>query len=216
MRLILLGPPGSGKGTQGVRLAERLGVPQISTGDLFRKNLAESTELGRKAQEYMSKGQLVPDKLVLDMVDDRLKQGDTAKGFILDGFPRTIPQADGLGTMLEAHGTKIDHVVLIDLDDEEIVGRLSARRTCSKCGAIYHLIASPPKKENVCDKCGSVGTLEQREDDVPETIRKRLVVYHDQTQPLVDYYSKAGLLRTVDGAQSPTKVAQDIVRAVDA
>ena len=216
MRLILLGPPGSGKGTQGVRLADRIGVPQISTGDLFRKNLAESTALGRKAQEYMSKGQLVPDELVLDMVDDRLKVGDTAKGFILDGFPRTIPQADGLGKMLEAHGTHIDHVVLIDLDDEEIVGRLSARRTCSKCGAIYHLIASPPKQANVCDKCGAVGTLEQREDDVPETIRKRLVVYHDQTQPLVVYYEKAGLLRTVDGAQTPDKVAQDIVDAVGA
>lgn len=216
MRLILLGPPGSGKGTQGVRLAERLGLPQISTGDLFRKNISENTALGRKAQEYMSKGLLVPDDLVLDMVDDRLTQDDTANGFILDGFPRTIPQADGLGKILEMYGVGIDHVVFINLDDEEIIGRLSARRTCSHCGAIYHLVTSPPKQANVCDKCGSVDTLTQREDDVPETIRERLVVYHDQTQPLVDYYERAGLLRTVDGAQSPDQVAQDVVRAVSA
>ena len=214
MRVILLGPPGSGKGTQAALLIERLSVPQISTGDLFRKNIAEKTELGRKAQEYMAAGKLVPDELVLDMVKDRLTEADAADGFILDGFPRTIPQAEGLDRMLTEGGMKLDHVVVVNVADEEIVERLSARRTCSECGAIYHMIMSPPAQADVCDKCGKSGTLSQREDDVPDTIRQRLLVYHQQTEPLIEYFGSAGLVRSIDGSQAPSDVSRDVIAAV--
>jgi adenylate kinase len=209
MRLILLGPPGSGKGTQATGIAEKCSIPAVSTGDLFRKNIAEGTDLGKKAESYTKSGKLVPDDLVLDMVADRLSQADCEKGYLLDGFPRTVPQAEGLKKMLAERGADLDHVVQIDVADEEIVERLSARRTCEKCGAIYNLKFSPPSVEGVCDKCGS-DRLQQRADDVPETIRQRLSVYHDQTAPLVEYYREAGLLRPVDGSQPPKKVAEAI------
>jgi adenylate kinase len=214
MRVILLGPPGSGKGTQGALLTETLNVPTISTGDLFRKNLAENTPLGQAAQGYMSKGELVPDGLVLDMVNDRLSEADAAAGFILDGFPRTIPQADGLQALLSERGEGLDHVVLVDVPDDVIVERLSARRTCSECGAIYNMLFSPPKRENICDKCGAENSLTQREDDEPGTIRQRLEVYHKQTKPLVDYYQKAGILQTLDGTQPPDQVAEAAIAVV--
>ncbi len=214
MRLILLGPPGSGKGTQGAMLAERIEVPAISTGDLFRKNLSEKTELGKKAQGYMEKGQLVPDELVIDMVSDRLDEADADVGFILDGFPRTIPQADGLRSMLDGRGLAMDHVVLVDVADEAIVERLSSRRTCSECGAIYNILLAPPKQDGVCDKCGAKDSLTQRADDVAETIRERLNVYHDQTEPLIAYYQEAALLRKVDGSKDPADVLADVVAAV--
>jgi len=208
MRLVLLGAPGSGKGTQGSMLAERYGIPQVSTGDLFRMNIAEGTPLGKKVSEYTTTGRLVPDDVVLSMVSGRLDQVDAAKGFVLDGFPRTEAQADGLTRLLSERGTRLDAVLLIDVPDAAIVDRLSARRTCSKCGAIYNMRGSPPKKEGVCDRCG--GKLTLREDDVPETIQKRLDVYHQMTAPLISYYEDEGLLRAVDGTKAPDVVARAI------
>jgi adenylate kinase len=209
MRLILLGAPGSGKGTQGAVIAEKHGVTTISTGDLFRKNIAEGTELGKAAQGYTSSGTLVPDELVLSMVEDRLGEEDAKNGFILDGFPRTLAQAEGLAKLLSDLDATLDHVVLIDVPDGLIVDRLSSRRTCSKCGAIYNMLAFPPKTEGVCDKCG--GELEQREDDVPETILGRLAVFHEMTEPLTDYYGEAGLLRSVDGSKPPEEVSDEVL-----
>jgi len=208
MRLILLGGPGSGKGTQAAAVSQKYGVLGVSTGDLFRKNVAEDTPLGRKANEYMKKGQLVPDQIVLSMVDQRLSQPDCSKGYLLDGFPRTLGQAESLKKMLAKRGTALDHVILIEVPDEAIVERLSSRRTCSKCGTIYNLKLSPPKKDGVCDKCG--GALTQREDDVAETIRQRLRVYHETTEPLIAYYRKEKLLRSVDGSKAPQEVSKAI------
>jgi len=212
MRLILLGGPGSGKGTQGAVISERYSIPEVSTGDLFRKHVAEKTPLGQKADDYMKKGQLVPDELVLSMVEERLDQSDCANGYLLDGFPRTLAQAASLKKMLAKRGTALDHVVLIDVLDEAIVARLSARRTCSSCGTIYNLNLSPPKKAGVCDKCG--GKLTQREDDMPETIRQRLRIYHQATEPLIAYYRKEGLVRQVDGSKSPQEVSRAIIAAL--
>ena len=209
MRLILLGAPGSGKGTQGAAIAEKHGVTPISTGDLFRKNIAEGTDLGKAAEEYTSSGKLVPDELVLSMVDDRLAEDDAAQGFILDGFPRTLAQAEGLAKLLSDLNAQLDHVILIDVPDELIVDRLSSRRTCSKCGEIYNMLAFPPKAEGICDKCG--GELTQREDDVPETIRGRLAVFHEMTEPLIDYYRQAGLLLSVDGSKPREQVSDDVL-----
>ena len=195
MRAVLLGPPGAGKGTQAVRLVEKYGVPQISTGDIFRKNIKEGTELGKKAQEYMNAGQLVPDELVVDLVKDRLMQEDCANGYVLDGFPRTIPQAEALDEM----GIEIDCVLSIEVPDEKIVTRMSGRRVCPACGASYHIEYKKPEKDGICNACGA--ELVIRKDDEPATVLDRLHVYHEQTEPLKDYYAKTGKLRTVIGQE---------------
>ncbi len=197
MRLILLGPPGAGKGTQAKRLIERYGIPQISTGDILRAAVREGTDLGKTAKKYMDAGKLVPDEVVIGIIEERLKEPDCAKGYILDGFPRTVAQADALTDVLARMGKSIDHVVSIEVPDEELVERLTGRRTCRSCGAMYHVKFSPPQKPGVCDKCG--GDLFQRDDDKEETIRARLKVYQEQTAPLIAYYEKAGLLRRVSG-----------------
>ena len=184
MNLILLGGPGAGKGTQAKLIVEEYKIPQISTGDMLREAVKQGTELGKKAKEYMDKGELVPDEIVIGIVRDRLKQPDCEKGFILDGFPRTIAQAEALDKMLDEIGKKIDAVINIYVPEEEIVKRIVNRRTCKKCGAIYHLIYSPPKESNKCDKCG--GELYQRDDDKEETVRERLRVYKQQTEPLIE------------------------------
>lgn len=212
MNIIMLGPPGAGKGTQAKMLVEEFGIPQISTGDMLRAAVAEGTELGKKAKEYMDKGQLVPDEVVIGIVRERLSKPDCEKGFILDGFPRTVPQAEALDKILQEMGKKIDYVINIVVPDEEILKRLTGRRTCRKCGAMYHVVFNPPKKEGVCDKCG--GELYQRDDDKEETIRKRLEVYKAQTEPLVDYYKKKGVLVDIDGTKGIQEIYQDILKVL--
>lgn len=197
MRLILLGPPGAGKGTQAQRLTEKLGIPQVSTGDMLRAAVAAGTALGREAKAYMDQGALVPDGVVIGIIRERLAAPDCRRGYILDGFPRTAAQAEALGKTLEDLGTPLDAVLSLTVDPDEVVRRLSGRRTCGACGAAYHVENAPPRRAGVCDRCG--GALVQREDDREETIRKRLAVYRDQTAPLVDYYRGGGLLREVDG-----------------
>lgn len=199
MRIVLLGGPGSGKGTQAKKLIDTLGVPQISTGDIFRAALKEGTPMGLKAKTYMDKGELVPDDVVIGVVEERLAKPDLAKGYMLDGFPRTLPQAEALDKILTSLGQSIDHAVLVDVPDEELVARLSGRRTCknSECGRMFHVMFNPPKKDSVCDACGA--ELYQRDDDSEATIRERLTVYNKQTAPLIDYYDKKGLLRKVAG-----------------
>lgn len=199
MRIVLLGGPGSGKGTQAKKLTEVYGIPQISTGDIFRAALKEGTPMGLKAKTYMDKGELVPDDVVVGVVEERLTKPDLNKGYMLDGFPRTIPQAQALDKMLEAQAQSLDHAVLVDVPDEELLKRLTGRRTCrnSDCGKMYHVMFNPPKKEGVCDACGS--ELYQRDDDSEATCRERLTVYAQQTAPLVDYYDKKSLLRRVAG-----------------
>ncbi len=214
MRLILLGPPGAGKGTQAKRLIERYGIPQISTGDILRAAVREGTELGKKAKQYMDAGQLVPDEVVIGIIRERLKEADCAKGFILDGFPRTVPQAEALKGVLSDLGQALDHVVSIEVPDEDLVERLTGRRTCRTCGAMYHVKFNPPKQEGVCDKCG--GELYQRDDDREETIRARLKVYHDQTAPLVEFYTKEGLLRRIDGVGSVDEIYGRILGVLEA
>ena len=209
MRLIMLGAPGAGKGTQAARVAEKLQIPHISTVDIFRANLKNGTELGKKAKEYMDAGKLVPDELTCDLVADRLAQADCADGFILDGFPRTIPQAEALDKVLEKLGTTIDYAVNIDVPDEAIVSRMSGRRACVGCGATYHIVFNPPKKEDICDHCGAGLIL--RDDDRPETVQTRLRVYHEQTQPLIDFYGSKGNLVTVDGTQNMDDVFRSIL-----
>ncbi|NPB09730.1 MAG: adenylate kinase [Thermodesulfobacteria bacterium] len=212
MNIVFLGPPGAGKGTQAKMIAEKYGIPQISTGDMFREHLSKGTELGKKAQEYMEKGQLVPDEIVLGMVEERLKQPDCEKGFILDGFPRTVPQAEALDKLLEKMGKKIDYAILIDVPDEELVKRLTGRRTCKKCGMMYHVIFKPPKEDNKCDACG--GELYQRPDDNEETVRNRLKVYHEQTEPIISYYEKKGVLHRIDGMGSIDEIFNRIVQVL--
>ncbi len=197
MNLILLGPPGAGKGTQAKRLMEKYGIPQISTGDILRAAVKEGTEMGKKAKEFMDAGKLVPDEVVIGIIDDRLKEDDCKSGYMLDGFPRTVPQAEALDEVLEKMGSKIDHVVSIEVPERELIGRLTGRRTCKDCGAGYHLMFDPPKAEGVCDKCG--GQLYQRDDDNVETVTNRLKVYNDQTQPLIDYYTNKSLIRPIQG-----------------
>ena len=209
MRLIMLGAPGAGKGTQAAKVAEKYQIPHISTGDIFRANIKNGTELGKKAKSYMDAGGLVPDELVCDLVADRIAQDDCEKGFILDGFPRTIPQAEALDKAVEKLGTKIDYAVDIEVPDENIIERMGGRRACLGCGATYHIKYNAPKTENVCDICG--GSLVLRDDDKPETVKKRLDVYHTQTQPLIDYYSARGNLLTVDGTQSLDDVFASII-----
>ena len=209
MRLIMLGAPGAGKGTQAARVAERFRIPHISTGDIFRANIKNGTELGKKAKSYMDAGELVPDVLVCDLVEDRIAQPDCGEGFILDGFPRTIPQAEALDEAVRKAGTPIDFAVDIEVPDEHIISRMGGRRACVSCGATYHVVYNPPKKEDVCDRCG--GKLVLRDDDRPETVKNRLDVYHAQTQPLIDYYKDKKVLVTVDGTQSMDDVFSAIL-----
>ncbi len=209
MKIIMLGAPGAGKGTQAKKIAEKYGVPHISTGDIFRANIKNGTELGKKAKTYMDQGLLVPDELVVELVADRITQDDCAKGFVLDGFPRTIPQAEALDAALEKMGTSMDYAIDVDVPDENIINRMSGRRACLDCGATYHIVTIPTKVEGICDTCGSKIVL--REDDKPETVQKRLEVYHAQTQPLIEYYKKQNVLRTVDGTQPMDAVFEAIV-----
>lgn len=209
MRLVLLGPPGAGKGTQAAGIVEKYKIPHISTGDIFRKNIKEGTELGKKAKDYMDKGLLVPDELVVEIVKDRLTESDCSEGFLLDGFPRTVSQADSLNSELESMEIKLDKVINIDVSKEELIERAVGRRICKDCGATYHIKFNPTKTEGICDACG--GELYQRDDDNEETVTKRIEVYIDQTQPLIDYYKEKGVLADIDGRQSIDKVFSDIV-----
>jgi len=209
MNLILLGAPGAGKGTQAKLISEKYGIPQIATGDILREAVTSGTELGRKAKEFMDRGELVPDEIVIGIVKERLAQPDCENGFILDGFPRTLIQAEALDNILAEMNKKIDAVINIDVSEEEIIKRITYRRTCKKCGAIYHLIYNPPKEDKKCDKCG--GELYQRDDDKEETVRERFRVYRERTEPLIDYYKKKGLLHNVDG----TKNIKDVFRGIE-
>ena len=209
MKIIMLGAPGAGKGTQAKKIAAKYEIPHISTGDIFRANIKNGTELGKKAKTYMDQGLLVPDELVVDLVVDRVNQEDCKNGYVLDGFPRTIPQAEALTDALEKMGQKMDYAIDVDVPDENIVRRMGGRRACVGCGATYHIEYAPTKKEGICDTCG--GELILRDDDKPETVQKRLDVYHEQTQPLIEYYTKAGILRTVDGTVDIDDVFQAIV-----
>ena len=209
MRIIMLGAPGAGKGTQAKKIAAKYGIPHISTGDIFRANIKNGTELGNKAKTYMDQGLLVPDELVCDLVVDRIQQDDCKKGYILDGFPRTIPQAESLDKALQAIGEKMDYAIDVDVPDENIVKRMGGRRACVGCGATYHLVYAPTKKEGICDVCG--GELILRDDDKPETVQQRLGVYHEQTQPLIDYYKNQGILREVDGSVDMEDVFKEIL-----
>jgi adenylate kinase len=209
MKIIMLGAPGAGKGTQAKKIASKYGIPHISTGDIFRANIKAGTELGKKAKSYMDQGLLVPDELTCDLVVDRISQPDAANGYVLDGFPRTIPQAECLTDALKNLGGQVDYAIDVDVPDENIVNRMSGRRACLKCGATYHIVFAAPKSEGICDVCGEKLVL--RDDDRPETVLNRLKVYHDQTQPLIDYYSKAGVLKTVDGTRSLDEVFSEIV-----
>ena len=209
MKIIMLGAPGAGKGTQAKMIADKYHVPHISTGDIFRANIKNGTELGKKAKEYMDQGLLVPDELVVDLVVDRLAQEDCANGCVLDGFPRTIPQAEALDAALAAKGEAIDYAIDVDVPDENIINRMSGRRACVACGATYHLVHIPTKVEGICDRCGEGLIL--RDDDKPETVKKRLDVYHAQTQPLIDYYTTKNVLKSVDGTVDMNEVFQAIV-----
>ena len=209
MKIIMLGAPGAGKGTQAKKIAAKYEIPHISTGDIFRANIKEGTELGKKAKTYMDQGLLVPDELVVDLVVDRVNQEDCKNGYVLDGFPRTIPQAEALDKALAELGQKMDYAIDVDVPDDNIVNRMSGRRACLKCGATYHIVYAAPKVEDVCDTCGE--TLVLRDDDKPETVSKRLKVYHEQTQPLIDYYTKEGILKSVDGTKDLEEVFADIV-----
>ncbi|WP_026496977.1 adenylate kinase [Butyrivibrio sp. WCD3002] len=208
MKIIMLGAPGAGKGTQAKMIAEKYKVPHVSTGDIFRANIKNGTELGKKAKEYMDKGQLVPDELTVEILLDRVAQEDCKNGYVLDGFPRTIPQADVLDKELTKLGDKVDYAINVDVPDENIVRRMSGRRACLKCGATYHIEHIPPKQEGICDVCGS--ELVQRDDDKPETVQNRLSVYHEQTQPLIDYYNEKGILKSVDGTKDMQEVFSEI------
>ena len=197
MKIIMLGAPGAGKGTQAKMIADKYGVPHISTGDIFRANIKNGTELGMEAKKFMDQGLLVPDELTVRILLDRVAQDDCKNGYVLDGFPRTIPQAEVLDSELTKLGDHIDYAINVDVPDENIVKRMSGRRACLTCGATYHIEHVPPKKEGICDVCGSELVL--RDDDKPETVKNRLNVYHEQTQPLIDFYTEKGVLKTVDG-----------------
>ena len=209
MKIIMLGAPGAGKGTQAKKIAAKYAIPHISTGDIFRANIKNNTELGQKAKTYMDKGELVPDELVVDLIMDRFKEADCANGYVLDGFPRTIPQAEALDKALSANGESVDYAVNVEVPDENIINRMSGRRACVGCGATYHIQFNPTKVEGICDACGEKLIL--RDDDKPETVKKRLDVYHQQTQPLIDYYKNAEVLAEVDGTQPMDAVFQGIV-----
>lgn len=206
----MLGAPGAGKGTQARMISEKYGIPQISTGDIFRANIRNQTELGQKAKSYMDQGLLVPDELTLDLVVDRLAQDDCSNGYILDGFPRTIPQAEALTFALKSQKTKIDYAIDVEVPDDNIVQRMSGRRACPGCGATYHIRYNPPVSDNICDECGT--ELIQREDDKAETVQKRLDVYHKKTQPLIEYYREQGCMYSVDGTRPMEDVFEDICK----
>ena len=214
MKIIMLGAPGAGKGTQAKLIAEKYQMPHISTGDIFRANIKEGTELGMKAKSFMDAGGLVPDELVIDLVVDRLTWEDAKNGYVLDGFPRTIPQAEALTKALAEKGEKIDAAIDIDVPDENIINRMGGRRACVSCGATYHIVNIPPKVEGKCDKCGA--DLILRDDDKPETVKNRLEVYHEQTQPLIDYYKAEGVLKEVDGTVDMNDVFNAIVQILGA
>ena len=214
MKIIMLGAPGAGKGTQAKKIAEKYQIPHISTGDIFRANIKNGTELGKKAKTYMDQGLLVPDELVCDLVVDRVQQDDCKKGYILDGFPRTIPQAESLDAALSRLGEAVDYAINVEVPDENIVKRMGGRRACVGCGATYHLVYAAPKKEGICDNCGAELIL--RDDDKPETVQKRLGVYHEQTQPLIDYYTQKGILKEVDGTMDMGDVFKAIVEILGA
>lgn len=209
MKIIMLGAPGAGKGTQAKRIAKKYNIPHISTGDIFRANIKEGTELGKRAKEYMDKGELVPDDITIGMLLDRIHKADCKDGFVLDGFPRTIPQAKSLTEALSKLNESIDYAINIDVPDESIITRMGGRRACLSCGSTYHIKYSAPKKENICDNCGS--ELVIRDDDKPETVKKRLDVYHKQTQPLIDYYDSEKILASVDGTKDMEEVFLDII-----
>ena len=214
MKIVMLGGPGAGKGTQAKKIAEQYAIPHISTGDIFRANIKEGTELGKKARTYMDQGALVPDELVVDLVADRLTWDDAKDGFVLDGFPRTIPQAEALTKALQDMGTGLDVAIDIEVPDQVIIDRMGGRRACVSCGATYHLVNIPPKTEGKCDNCGS--DLILRDDDKPETVKKRLDVYHEQTQPLIEYYTNLGLLKEVDGTVQMDQVFNAIAEILGA
>ncbi len=209
MKIIMLGAPGAGKGTQAAMIAEKYGIPHISTGDIFRANIKNGTELGKEAKTYMDEGKLVPDELTVRILLDRVAQDDCKNGYVLDGFPRTIPQAEVLDQELTKLQDKVDFAINVEVPDENIIGRMSGRRACLKCGATYHVEYMPPKKEGICDTCGSELVL--RDDDKPETVKKRLEVYHQQTEPLIRYYSEKKILQNVDG----TKDVKDVFGAIE-
>lgn len=213
MKIIMLGAPGAGKGTQADMITKKYNVPHISTGDIFRANIKNGTELGKKAKGYMDQGLLVPDSLVVDLVIDRIHQDDCKEGYVLDGFPRTIPQAEALDAALAAENEEIDAAIDVEVPDGNIVNRMSGRRACLKCGATYHIVYNAPKTEGVCDNCGS--ELVQREDDKPETVLNRLSVYHKETQPLIDYYNQKGKVAEIDGTQDLNAVFADIEKVLN-
>lgn len=212
MKIIMLGAPGAGKGTQALKMADKYCIPHISTGDIFRANIKNETDLGVKAKAYIDKGQLVPDELVIDLVIDRVKEADCKNGYILDGFPRTIPQAENFDKALKENDEEIDYVIDIEVPDENIITRMSGRRTCLDCGATYHIEYNPTKTEGICDCCGKKVIL--RDDDKPETVKKRLAVYHEQTQPLRDYYEAKDKMLKVDGTQSIDEIFDSIVKVL--
>lgn len=209
MKIVMLGAPGAGKGTQADKIAEKYTIPHISTGDIFRSNIKAGTELGKKAKSFIDQGLLVPDEVTIGMLLDRIHEVDCENGYILDGFPRTIPQAESLTAALEENGEAIDFALDVEVPDANIVNRMAGRRACLKCGATYHTEFAAPKKEGICDKCGSELVL--RDDDKPETVQKRLEVYHEQTHPLIDYYKKKGVLHAIDGTLSMETVFKNIV-----
>ncbi len=214
MKIIMLGAPGAGKGTQAKQIAEKYGIPHISTGDIFRANIKEKTALGMEAKQYMDQGKLVPDELTVKILLDRVAKEDCKAGYVLDGFPRTIPQAEVLDKAVAELNEKIDFAINVDVPDKNIINRMSGRRACLQCGATYHLVNIPPKAEGICDVCG--GGLALRDDDQPETVKSRLAVYHEQTQPLIDYYNKKGILKEVDGTQDRNVVFEEIVHILGA
>ncbi|CUH91891.1 adenylate kinase [Herbinix luporum] len=209
MKIIMLGAPGAGKGTQAKKIAQEFGIPHISTGDIFRENIKNNTQLGIKAKEYIDQGLLVPDELVMDLIIDRFKANDCKDGYVLDGFPRTIYQAEALDKKLKNKNESIDHVINIEVSDELIVRRMSGRRACLNCGRTYHIKTLKPKVEDICDYCNTKLVL--RDDDKPETVKKRLQVYHEQTQPLIDYYNQKGLLRSMDGTKDIEVLYKEIM-----
>lgn len=214
MKIIMLGAPGAGKGTQAKKIADKYQIPHISTGDIFRANIKEGTELGKKAKSYMDQGQLVPDELTLELIMDRFQNPDCANGYVLDGFPRTIPQAEALTEALAKKGETIDYAINVEVPDENIINRMGGRRACLACGSTYHIVYAPTKVEGICDRCGEKLVL--RDDDKPETVKNRLNVYHTQTQPLIAYYTKQGKLAEVDGTQSMEDVFNAIVKILGA
>ncbi len=214
MKIIMLGAPGAGKGTQAKRIADKWKIPHISTGDIFRANIKNGTELGMEAKKYMDQGALVPDELTVKILLDRVAAKDCENGYVLDGFPRTIPQAEVLDKALSEMGDSIDYAINVDVPDDSIINRMSGRRACVSCGATYHIEFAPTKTEGICDRCGKELIL--RDDDKPETVKKRLMVYHEQTQPLIDYYAGKNILKSVDGTKDMKEVFKDIQAILEA